>query len=69
MVKTYCSTRWAVCAEIVRAGLTSPTGVFFGCKSRNYLRHDGPENVMAFSPTRLGKGVDLVARESGPVQP
>src|SRR5690606_38816822 len=25
-----------------------------------YLRHDGPEHVMAFAPTRSGKGVGLV---------
>ena len=26
----------------------------------HYLRHDGPEHVMAFAPTRTGKGVGLV---------
>jgi len=26
----------------------------------DYLRHDGPEHVMAFAPTRSGKGVGLV---------
>jgi type IV secretion system protein VirD4 len=26
----------------------------------HYLRHDGPEHVMAFAPTRSGKGVGLV---------
>jgi len=25
-----------------------------------YLRHDGPEHVLAFAPTRSGKGVGLV---------
>src|SRR3546814_16082191 len=25
-----------------------------------YLRHDGPEHIMAFAPTRSGKGVGLV---------
>src|SRR3546814_19786979 len=25
-----------------------------------YLRHDGPEHVMSFAPTRSGKGVGLV---------
>ena len=26
----------------------------------NYLRHDGPEHVLCFAPTRTGKGVGLV---------
>ena len=26
----------------------------------NYLRHNGPEHVLAFAPTRSGKGVGLV---------
>lgn len=25
-----------------------------------YLRHDGPEHVMVFAPTRSGKGVSLL---------
>jgi len=25
-----------------------------------YLRHNGPEHVLAFAPTRSGKGVGLV---------
>ncbi|HQS96280.1 MAG TPA: IncP-type conjugal transfer protein TraG [Novosphingobium sp.] len=28
--------------------------------SRRYLRHDGPEHVLCFAPTRSGKGVGLV---------
>ncbi|NPC57789.1 conjugal transfer protein TraG [Caenimonas soli] len=64
LVTTYGSARWASQHEIVRAGLTRPAGVFLGCVSngRNseYLRHDGPEHVMAFAPTRSGKGVGLV---------
>ncbi|TGU67234.1 conjugal transfer protein TraG, partial [Mesorhizobium sp. M1C.F.Ca.ET.144.01.1.1] len=27
---------------------------------RHYLRHDGPEHVLCFAPTRSGKGVGLV---------
>ena len=60
LVTTYGSARWAVPAEIVRAGLTGSSGVFLGRKGRDYLRHDGPEHVMAFAPTRSGKGVGLV---------
>ncbi|HSV83732.1 MAG TPA: conjugal transfer protein TraG, partial [Ramlibacter sp.] len=64
LVTTYGSARWASRHEIIRAGLTRPAGVFLGrvregCGSE-YLRHDGPEHVMAFAPTRSGKGVGLV---------
>jgi type IV secretion system protein VirD4 len=60
LVTTYGSARWAVSAEIRKAGLANSAGVFLGSKDGNYLRHDGPEHVMAFAPTRSGKGVGLV---------
>jgi type IV secretion system protein VirD4 len=60
LVTTYGSARWADVADIRKAGLAGPAGVFLGRKSRDYLRHDGPEHVMAFAPTRSGKGVGLV---------
>jgi type IV secretion system protein VirD4 len=60
LVTTYGSARWAVFGEIRKAGLSNLTGVFLGSKDGNYLRHDGPEHVMAFAPTRSGKGVGLV---------
>jgi len=59
-VTTYGSSRWAVIREIARAGLFRPAGVFLGQLQDRYLRHDGPEHVMAFAPTRSGKGVGLV---------
>ncbi|MDP1743088.1 conjugal transfer protein TraG [Polaromonas sp.] len=62
-VTTYGSARWADAEEIRAAGLTQPAGVFLGrlrTKESDYLRHDGPEHVMAFAPTRSGKGVGLV---------
>lgn len=59
-VTTYGSSRWATWREIERAGLLTGAGVFLGVKDRDYLRHDGPEHVMAFAPTRSGKGVGLV---------
>lgn len=59
-VTTYGSSRWATHAEIARAGLMRPSGVFLGVKDGDYLRHDGSEHVMAFAPTRSGKGVGLV---------
>ena len=34
--------------------------MFLGRHGDDYLRHDGPEHVMAFAPTRSGKGVGLV---------
>jgi type IV secretion system protein VirD4 len=59
-VTTYGSARWAKTKEIDRAGLFSNAGVFLGRLGGRYLRHDGPEHVMAFAPTRSGKGVGLV---------
>ena len=59
-VTTYGSARWASAREIERAGLHGDAGVFLGRRHGRYLRHDGPEHVMAFAPTRSGKGVGLV---------
>ncbi|NKB53748.1 MAG: IncP-type conjugal transfer protein TraG [Rhizobiaceae bacterium] len=59
-VITYGSSRWAQPQEIRDSGLFKPKGVFLGRYQKNYLRHDGPEHVMAFAPTRSGKGVGLV---------
>jgi len=57
---TYGSARWATLTEIRAAGLTAPDGVVLGRFERDYLRHDGPEHVLCFAPTRSGKGVGLV---------
>ncbi|MFT3778336.1 MAG: conjugal transfer protein TraG [Ottowia sp.] len=59
-VTTYGSARWAEDDDIRKAGLQEPAGVFLGRKDERYLRHAGPEHVMAFAPTRSGKGVGLV---------
>ena len=59
-VTTYGSARWADAADIRKAGLTQPTGVFLGLHDGQYLRHEGPEHVLTFAPTRSGKGVGLV---------
>src|SRR5712672_2817457 len=59
-VETYGSARWASNEEIRAAGLLSPDGVILGCHAGHYLRHDGPEHVLCFAPTRSGKGVGLV---------
>jgi type IV secretion system protein VirD4 len=57
---TYGSARWASSSEVHAAGLTAPDGVVLGRLDHNYLRHDGPEHVLCFAPTRSGKGVGLV---------
>lgn len=59
-ITTYGSARWATATEIRRAGLFGAAGVLLGRVGPKYLRHDGPEHVMAFAPTRSGKGVGLV---------
>lgn len=57
---TFGSARWARPVEITRAGLVRDAGVFLGKLGNDYLRHDGPEHVLCFAPTRSGKGVGLV---------
>jgi type IV secretion system protein VirD4 len=59
-VTTYGSARWASEAEAREAGLLGDCGIFLGSLRGSYLRHDGPDHVMAFAPTRSGKGVGLV---------
>ena len=67
-VTTYGSARWAGVGEIERAGLIGDAGVFLGQQRGNYLRHDGPEHVMAFAPTRSGMGATLNTRGLRPVR-
>jgi type IV secretion system protein VirD4 len=59
-VTTYGSARWATRQDVRKAGLMTEQGVFLGRFGDDYLRHDGPEHIMAFAPTRSGKGVGLV---------
>lgn len=59
-VETYGSARWAEKKEVESAGLLGPDGVVLGRYDQAYLRHDGPEHVLCFAPTRSGKGVGLV---------
>jgi type IV secretion system protein VirD4 len=61
------SARWADDSDIRQTGLLSARhGVYVGGWSKegssrlHYLRHDGPEHILAFAPTRSGKGVGLV---------
>ena len=59
-VTTYGSARWAGPKDITAAGLFAEDGVVLGRLDKRYLRHDGPEHVLCFAPTRSGKGVGLV---------
>ena len=59
-VETYGSARWAETEEVKAAGLLGADGVVLGRYDSDYLRHDGPEHVLCFAPTRSGKGVGLV---------
>ena len=59
-VTTYGSARWATENEARAAGLLGPDGVVLGRLGQHYLRHDGPEHILCFAPTRSGKGVGLV---------
>lgn len=61
------SAHWADADEVQETGLLgNDSGVYIGAwqepttRHIRYLRHDGPEHIMAFAPTRSGKGVGLV---------
>ncbi len=58
--ETFGSARWATEDEARTAGLLGDNGVVLGKLGRAYLRHDGPEHVLCYAPTRSGKGVGLV---------
>jgi type IV secretion system protein VirD4 len=52
---------WSTKEDLKKAGLLEGKGVVIGVSSDgNYLRHDGPEHVMAIAPTRSGKGVGII---------
>jgi type IV secretion system protein VirD4 len=61
------SARWAEKVDIeATLFLKNKTGVYVGgwydhsAKHLHYLRHDGPEHILAFAPTRSGKGAGFV---------
>ena len=59
------SAEWASEKDIKSAGLLEGDGVYVGGwkdekGNFHYLRHNGPEHVLTFAPTRSGKGVGLV---------
>ena len=62
---THGSARWATRVDLEAAGLLGrDAGVYIGAwsdgRTVHYLRHDGPQHVLAFAPARSGKGVGLV---------
>jgi type IV secretion system protein VirD4 len=57
---TYGSAQWADSPDVRGAGLLGHDGVLLGRWQNDYLRHNGPEHVLCFAPTRSGKGVGLV---------
>jgi type IV secretion system protein VirD4 len=59
-ITTYGSARWADDADVREARLIQDKGIVLGLWNGQYLRHDGPEHVIAVAPTRSGKGVGLV---------
>jgi type IV secretion system protein VirD4 len=60
IISTYGSARWASSADAEVPGLLDGAGLVLGRFGDKYLRHDGPEHVVTFAPTRSGKGVGLV---------
>ncbi|MDR3249463.1 MAG: type IV secretory system conjugative DNA transfer family protein [Mycoplasmataceae bacterium] len=59
------SARWATTRDIKKAGLFNSSGVVVGGWSTflgkiRPLRHDGPEHILIFAPTRSGKGISVV---------
>ena len=58
--RPYGSARWATEKEVRKAGLLGDDGTVLGRLGHDYIRHDGPEHVLCFAPTRSGKGVGLV---------
>ncbi|CCV08625.1 hypothetical protein MESS2_760147 [Mesorhizobium metallidurans STM 2683] len=70
LVTTYGSSRWAINQEIDRAGLFRPAGVFLGKLKDRYLRHAGPEHVMALRRhVRARASGWVVPTLPGPAQP
>ena len=54
------SARWADKRDLKNSGFFEADGVTIGGWNSQPLRHNGPEHVLCFAPTRSGKGVGLV---------
>src|SRR3546814_11596881 len=63
--ETYGSARWASEREVRRVKMLGDDGVVLGHFAQRYLRHDGPEHVLCFAPTRSGQGVRSEERRVG----
>jgi type IV secretion system protein VirD4 len=51
---TYGSARWADFADVRDAGLLADEGIVLGLYGSRYLRHDGPEHVLAVAGAPAG---------------
>lgn len=60
--QTFGSARWATEREVRAAGLLGLDGTVLGQLGRAYVRHDGPEHVLCFAPTRSGRLEAALAR-------
>ena len=62
--KLHGTATWAEQKELKDMGLEEDEGVYVGGfpvkNGTKYLIHNGPEHILAFAPTRSGKGVGLV---------
>ena len=62
--KLHGSAKWATKKDIEEMGYFGNKGVYIGGykDGRNllYLKHNGPEHILTFAPTRSGKGVGLI---------
>jgi type IV secretion system protein VirD4 len=59
------SARWADLNDIKAASLLGNDGVYVGGwrdkrGHLHYLRHNGPEHVLCYAPTRSGKGISMI---------
>jgi len=60
------SARWATRKDIEQMSYFAGKGVYVGGwwdkqkREQLYLRHNGPEHILCFAPTRSGKGVGLI---------
>lgn len=58
------SARFASFKELTSMGFLEGQGAYVGAfkhkEKTYYLRHNGPEHILAFAPTRSGKGIGLV---------
>jgi type IV secretion system protein VirD4 len=59
---THGTADWASMEDIEKTGLLEEDGVILGMDKtgKNFLRHNGPEHVICFAPTRSGKGVGVI---------